>query len=104
LVNWLNENREDGFCGILGYQNLAQLEQFYGKELARAIFGGTASKFIFNPQDGESAKIFADYLGEEEVQFSSKSKSTGSKGGSSKSTAEQRQKKHLLEPAQFSSW
>jgi len=101
LVNWLNENREDGFCGILGYQNLAQLEQFYGKELARAIFGGTASKFIFNPQDGESAKIFADYLGEEEVQFSSKSKSTGSKGGSSKSTAEQRQKKHLLEPAQF---
>jgi type IV secretory pathway TraG/TraD family ATPase VirD4 len=40
LVNWLNENREDGFCGILGYQNLAQLEQFYGKELARAIFGG----------------------------------------------------------------
>jgi type IV secretory pathway TraG/TraD family ATPase VirD4 len=101
LVNWLNENREDGFCGILGYQNLAQLEQFYGKELARAIFGGTASKFIFNPQDGESAKIFADYLGEEEIMFSAKSKSTGSKGGTSKSTAEQRQKKHLFEPAQF---
>jgi len=101
LVNWLNENREDGFCGILGYQNIAQLEQFYGKELARAIFGGTANKFIFNPQDGESAKIFADYLGEEEVLFSSKSKSTGSKGGSSKSSSEQRQKRHLLEPAQF---
>ena len=101
LVNWLNENREDGFCGILGYQNLAQLEQFYGKELARAIFGGTASKFIFNPQDGESAKIFADYLGEEEILFNSKSKSTGSKGGASKSTSEQRQKRHLLEPAQF---
>ncbi|HEY9596432.1 MAG TPA: type IV secretion system DNA-binding domain-containing protein, partial [Cyanophyceae cyanobacterium] len=33
LVNWLNENREDGFCGILGYQNIAQLEQFYSKEL-----------------------------------------------------------------------
>ena len=101
LVNWLNENREDGFCGILGYQNIAQLEQFYGKELARAIFGGTASKFIFNPQDGESAKIFADYLGEEEILFNSKSKSTGSKGGASKSTSEQRQKRHLLEPAQF---
>jgi hypothetical protein len=25
--------------------------------ISRAIFGGTASKFIFNPQDGESAKI-----------------------------------------------
>jgi type IV secretory pathway TraG/TraD family ATPase VirD4 len=101
LVNWLNENREDGFCGILGYQNIAQLEQFYSKELARAIFGGTANKFIFNPQDGESAKIFADYLGEEEVQFSSKSKSTGSKGGSSNSTSEQRQKRYLVEPSQF---
>jgi type IV secretory pathway TraG/TraD family ATPase VirD4 len=101
LVNWLNENREDVFCGILGYQNIAQLEQFYSKELARAIFGGTANKFIFNPQDGESAKIFADYLGEEEVEFSSKSKSTGSKGGSSKSTSEQRQKRYLVEPSEF---
>jgi type IV secretory pathway TraG/TraD family ATPase VirD4 len=101
LVNWLNENREDGFCGILGYQNIAQLEQFYSKELARAIFGGTANKFIFNPQDGESAKIFADYLGEEEVEFSSKSKSTGSKGGSSKSTSQQRQKRYLVEPSEF---
>ena len=39
LVNWLNENREDGFVGILGYQNIAQLEKVYGKELTRAIFG-----------------------------------------------------------------
>jgi type IV secretory pathway TraG/TraD family ATPase VirD4 len=101
LVNWLNENREDGFCGILGYQNLGQLQEFYGEKVARAIFGGTATKFIFNPQDGESAKIFADYLGEEEVLFSSKSKSTGSQGGTSKSTNEQRQKRHLLEASQF---
>jgi len=101
LVNWLNENREDGFCGILGYQNIAQLEQFYSKELDRAIFGGTATKFIFNPQDGESAKIFADYLGEEEVLLKSKSQSTGSKGGNSKSVSDQLQKKYLLEPAQF---
>jgi type IV secretory pathway TraG/TraD family ATPase VirD4 len=69
LVNWLNENREDGFVGILGYQNIAQLEKVYGKELTRAIFGGTATKFIFNPQDTESAKLFSDYLGEMEIQF-----------------------------------
>ncbi|MCA1992530.1 MAG: type IV secretion system DNA-binding domain-containing protein [Coleofasciculus sp. S288] len=102
LVNWLNENREDGFCGILGYQNIAQLEKAYGKELARAIFGGTACKFIFNPQDGESAKIFADYLGEQEIQFNSKSRSTSSgKGGTSRSTSEHHQKRHLLEPSEF---
>ena len=100
LVNWLNENREDGFVGILGYQNIAQLEKVYGKELTRAIFGGTATKFIFNPQDTESAKLFSDYLGEMEIQFNSKSRSMG-KGGGSRSTNEHHQKRHLLEPAQF---
>jgi type IV secretory pathway TraG/TraD family ATPase VirD4 len=100
LVNWLNENREDGFVGILGYQNIAQLEKVYGKELARAILGGTATKFIFNPQDPESAKLFSDYLGEMEIKFNSKSRSTG-KGGGSRSTNEHHQKRHLLEPAQF---
>ncbi|BAZ71023.1 transfer complex protein TrsK-like protein (plasmid) [Fischerella sp. NIES-4106] len=100
LVNWLNENREDGFVGILGYQNISQLEKAYGKELTRAILGGTATKFIFNPQDPESAKLFSDYLGEMEIQFNSKSRSTG-KGGGSHSTNEQRQKRHLWEPAQF---
>ncbi|MBW4434323.1 MAG: type IV secretion system DNA-binding domain-containing protein [Pelatocladus maniniholoensis HA4357-MV3] len=100
LVNWLNENREDGFVGILGYQNISQLEKAYGKELARAILGGTATKFIFNPQDPESAKLFSDYLGEMEIQLYSKSRSTG-KGGASHSRNEQRQKRHLWEPAQF---
>lgn len=100
LVNWLNENREDGFCGILGYQNIAQLEKAYGKELSRAILGGTASKFIFNPQDPDSSKLFADYIGEMEIQFKSKSRSTG-KGGGSNSISDHHQKRHLLEPAQF---
>jgi type IV secretory pathway TraG/TraD family ATPase VirD4 len=100
LVNWLNEGREDGFVGILGYQNIAQLEKVYGKELTRAILGGTATKFIFNPQDTESAKLFSDYLGEMEIKFNSKSRSTG-KGGGSRSSNEHHQKRHLLEPAQF---
>ncbi len=100
LVNWLNENREDGFCGILGYQNIAQLEEAYGEKLTKAIVGGTATKFIFNPQDPTSAKIFADYLGDQEINFQSKSKSTG-KGGGSKSLNEQNQKRSLLEPAEF---
>jgi type IV secretory pathway TraG/TraD family ATPase VirD4 len=100
LVNWLNEGREDGFIGILGYQNIAQLEKVYGKELARAILGGTATKFIFNPQDPDSAKLFSEYLGEMEIKFNSKSRSTG-KGGGSRSTNEHYQKRHLLEPAQF---
>ena len=54
-----------------------------------------------SPQDPESAKLFADYLGEFEVQFKSKSKSTSPKSGASQSTSDHHQKRHLLEPAQF---
>ncbi|MEM7580372.1 MAG: type IV secretion system DNA-binding domain-containing protein, partial [Cyanobacteria bacterium P01_A01_bin.80] len=100
LVNWLNEGREDGMVGILGYQNISQLEKVYGKELTRAILGGTATKFIFNPQDPDSAKIFSEYLGETEIRFNSKSRSYG-KGGASHSSNEHHQKRHLLESSQF---
>ncbi|MEM1310631.1 MAG: type IV secretion system DNA-binding domain-containing protein [Cyanobacteria bacterium P01_D01_bin.71] len=47
LVQWLNENREDGLSVILGFQNLVQLEKTYGRELARAILGACATKAIF---------------------------------------------------------
>lgn len=103
LVNWLNENREDGFCGILGFQNMAQLEKIYGRELSRAILGGTGTKFLFNPQDPESAKIFADFLGEMEIRYKSKSRSSGNgKNPGSSSISEHHQKRHLFEAAQFS--
>ena len=104
LQNWFNENREDGFCGCIGFQNMSQLERIYGKELSQVIVGGCASKFIFNPQDTESAKYFADFLGEVEVEFKSKSKSRNSGkggGGSSRSTSDNKQKRQLFEPAQF---
>jgi type IV secretory pathway TraG/TraD family ATPase VirD4 len=64
LVQWLNENREDGLVTLLGFQNMAQLEQKYGEELARSILGGCASKAIFNPQEQKSAQMFSDFLGD----------------------------------------
>lgn len=100
LVNWLNENREDGFCGVLGYQNFAQLVDRYGKEIATAIFGGTATKFIFNPQEDESAARFSKILGEEEISYKTRSRST-SKGGGSTSNNNNKQKRALLSPEEF---
>lgn len=100
LVNWLNENREDGFCGVLGYQNFAQLVDRYGKEIATAIFGATATKFIFNPQEDESAARFSKILGEEEISYKTKSRST-SKGGGSTSNNNNKQKRALLSPEEF---
>ena len=100
LVQWLNENREDGLCTLIGYQNQTQLEKAYGKELAQAIFGGTASKFMFNPQSAESADMFSRMLGDEEIRYKSKSRNTGS-GKSSITRADQERTRRLFAPEQF---
>jgi type IV secretory pathway TraG/TraD family ATPase VirD4 len=100
LVNWLNESRSAGFCGVLGYQNMTQLEQAYGKETARAILSGCNTKFIFNPGEYESAKYFSDYLGDEEVHYKQKSRSN-SKDGGSNSVSEQDKTKKMFSPEEI---
>ncbi len=100
LVHWLNENREDGLVCLLGFQNLVQLEKAYGKELARAILGGCATKAIFNPQEYDSARLFSDFLGEHEIHY--KQKSRGRSGGkASTNVSEQERTVKLFEPSQF---
>jgi type IV secretory pathway TraG/TraD family ATPase VirD4 len=100
LVNWLNESRSAGFCGVLGYQNMTQLEKAYGKENSRAILSGCNTKFIFNPGEYESAKYFSDYLGDEEVHYQQKSRSSSKSGGSS-STSDQSKTKKMFSPEEF---
>ncbi len=100
LVNWLNESRSAGFCGVLGYQNMTQLEKAYGKENSRAILSGCNTKFIFNPGEYESAKYFSDYLGDEEVTYRQKSRSN-SKDGGSYSTSDQDKTKKIFSPEEF---
>lgn len=85
LHHWLNENREDGLCTLLGFQNIVQMDKIYGKELSRAIVSGCGTKVIFNPQDQETAKLFSDYLGEKEVKYNQKTK--GSSGGKSNNSS-----------------
>jgi type IV secretory pathway TraG/TraD family ATPase VirD4 len=100
LVNWLNESRSAGFCGVLGYQNMTQLEKAYGKENSRAILSGCNTKFIFNPGEYESAKYFSDYLGDEEVIYRQKSRSNSKDGGST-SFSEQDKTKKIFSPEEF---
>jgi type IV secretion system protein VirD4 len=57
LPKWINEFRSYGFCAILGYQNFAQLQHTYGKELSRAIFAACGTKVFFNPRDDETAGL-----------------------------------------------
>lgn len=100
LVQWLNENREDGLVTLLGFQNMAQLEKTYGKELSRAILGGCATKAIFNPQEQESAQMFSEFLGEEQLYFKQKSRGY-SDGKLSSNLADQEKTRKLFESSRF---
>jgi type IV secretory pathway TraG/TraD family ATPase VirD4 len=100
LVQWLNENREDGLVTLLGFQHMTQLEKSYGREISRAILGGCATKAIFNPGEPESARFFSEYLGDEHLQYKSKSRSTGS-GKTNTTTSQQERTRKLCAPEEF---
>ncbi|MBW4512183.1 MAG: type IV secretion system DNA-binding domain-containing protein [Scytonematopsis contorta HA4267-MV1] len=100
LFKWLNESRSEGFCGIMGWQNMGQLEKIYGKEISKAILGACGTKFVFNPGEEESARLFSAYLGEEEIKYKQKSRSTGG-GKTNTSISDQERTRKLFEPAQF---
>jgi type IV secretory pathway TraG/TraD family ATPase VirD4 len=101
LPSWLNQKRENGLCSILGLQNLSQLEETYGKEQCETIFTGCVTKAFFNAGSSEAAKRYSDYLGEEEIQNTKRSRSSGGKSGASTSTSVESSKRPLFEVAQF---
>ena len=62
LPKWINEFRSNGFVALLGYQNFAQLQHIYGRDLSRALFAACGTKVFFNPKDRETAHEFSGYL------------------------------------------
>ena len=102
IVNWENESRSDGYNGICGFQNKSQLEKIYGKEMALAIMGGCATKFIFNPGEVESAEYFSKFFGDEEIVRRNISTSGGGgKGGTSTSKSLEISTRKLVAPEEF---
>jgi type IV secretion system protein VirD4 len=94
LPKWINEFRSAGFCPILGYQNIAQLQHTYGRELSKAIFAACGTKVFFNPRDDETASLVSKYLGDREVRTFTKSTNSGTHRSTSRN--EQLQKVPLL--------
>ena len=102
IVNWENESRSDGYNGICGFQNKSQLEKIYGKEMALAIMGGCATKFIFNPGEVESAEYFSKFFGDEEiVRRNTSTSGGGGKGGTSTSKSLEISTRKLVAPEEF---
>ncbi|MGF1500169.1 MAG: type IV secretory system conjugative DNA transfer family protein, partial [Elainellaceae cyanobacterium] len=77
LPKWINEFRSYGFVSLLGYQNFAQLQHMYGKDLSRALFAACGTKVFFNPKDRETAAEFSSDLGEKEVTIHTRSRGQG---------------------------
>ena len=99
IANWLAEARSEGLCTILGFQNIAQIEEVYGKKW-KTIFGNCANKAIFNPLEPDSAEYYSKLYGDIEIQYKQKSK--GRSGGkSSTNTSEQEKSRRLYEPSFF---
>jgi type IV secretion system protein VirD4 len=97
-LNWLNEERSNGASLIIGAQYLGQLDARYGKDYAKGFRAGCATKVWFNPGEQETAEMISKTLGETEVMRDAKSRSHNSgKGGTSRSVAEQMNKKALVE-------
>lgn len=89
LANWEAEARSAGFCGILGIQNLKQLQNKYGEKMGDVIFANAATKIICNPGETGSAKIFSEFIGKTEVTVKNKSKSNGKNGSTTTSSNQQ---------------
>jgi type IV secretion system protein VirD4 len=97
FLNWINQERSNGFCGIFGFQHLGQPPKAYGEEAARGFLSSCATKFWFNPGDFQTAELLSKSLGEKEVVLKTASKST-TKGHVTRSTSETRHKVPLLTP------
>jgi hypothetical protein len=59
--------REKGLCVILGVQNVNQVIETYGRELANAIFGLFQIKIYGRLEPGDGATLVSDWLGKRHV-------------------------------------
>ena len=91
----MTEGRFKGLCNIIGFQNIGQIEESYGKGILQTVLGGCGTKVILNPQDKASAEYFSSYLGEETLDIKQRSRSTGK--SSSVTRSRQLNKRQLVE-------
>lgn len=97
LKRWVTEGRFKGLCPIIGFQNIGQIEESYGKGILQTILGGCGTKIILNPQDKASAEYFSSYLGEETLDIRQSSQSRGKSPSTTHS--KQLNKRQLVEVA-----
>jgi hypothetical protein len=78
LQRFLNESRKYGGCGVLGLQNLADVEEVYGMTGLRSIYSNCNTKVIMKTDDPRTASYISEAMGEQEVIETNENLSMGS--------------------------
>jgi len=100
LSDWLNQMRSSGLGTIVAAQSLGVLEETYGKDALNSIAGGCATHLVYQLNDGYTAKIYSEACGNEQVDYTQRSRSHG-KGGANHSLADHNQTRPLVEVQQL---
>lgn len=77
LLTALAEVRKYGGCFVIGFQDIWQLEETYGKNITHSLSGLTGTKMIFRTSCSSTAERMSRMLGEQEVLEASESISYG---------------------------
>lgn len=64
LPRIISESRKFGGCFVLGFQNIAQMEEIYGPKAAAGLFDLLNTKFFFRSPSAEIAKFVEEDIGE----------------------------------------
>lgn len=67
LPKAMAEVRKYGGCFVIGFQNITQLEELYGRPGAQTINSLAGTKVMFRCADSETSKRLSLFLGEQEV-------------------------------------
>lgn len=67
LVDAMSKTREYGGCFVLGFQNIAQIEQIYGRD-SKTLSSLCNTRCIFKTPDPDTAKWVSQNIGDQELE------------------------------------
>lgn len=94
LVEAMAEGRKFGLCEVVGFQNVAQARERYGKDGAESFLGLPQTQLIMRLPDPDTAKWGSGIVGDRHIIRAVEGESTSSQGGGESTTYQ-----HSTEPA-----
>lgn len=77
IVGGMARGRQFGAAFVLGLQAQSQLREIYGRDGAQTLSSVARTKLVLSASDAETAKLYADFLGREEITMPNENVSFG---------------------------